>query len=64
MRGISLFSLRNRANECLISVKRVFAHFGHYCCDMACFGLLLHICIFIREKYDRPKQLTLLISVQ
>ena len=28
MRGISLFSLRKRANECLISEKRVFAHFG------------------------------------
>ena len=26
-RGISLFSLRKRANECLISEKRVFAHF-------------------------------------
>ena len=30
MRGISLFSLRKRANECLISEKRVFAHFDHY----------------------------------
>ena len=28
MRGISLFSFRKRANECLISEKRVFAHFG------------------------------------
>ena len=26
-RGISLFSFRKRANECLISQKRVFAHF-------------------------------------
>ena len=31
-RGISLFSLRKRANECLISHKRVFAHFvPKYC---------------------------------
>ena len=28
MRDISLFNLRKRANECLISEKRVFAHFG------------------------------------
>ena len=28
MRGISLFSFRKRANECLISEKRVFTHFG------------------------------------
>lgn len=28
-RGNSLFSFRKRANECLISQKRVFAHFLH-----------------------------------
>ena len=28
-RGISLFNLRKRAKECLISQKRAFAHFVH-----------------------------------
>ena len=33
MRGISLFSFKKRANECLISEKRVFAHFGQFLVD-------------------------------